>query len=236
MKAYIILFMLLLPACKTPQIYVAPELKDSSMVLPVKGRQGLQLGQKLSFGEFNTSKIKRGWTQGYDFPFMVRFQGVKEKFSFQLFNDKHQAADVYCAGKFRSMEIAGIGDYFDIVIREKNHFAGTIISGAGKDIWDFLLYNPDGRPMDKTKAGFMQSGTEVVEINGIRRMANGKSNWSVEFWGYEFIHNGEVIGTVETINNGNVWLKNDLPESQRLLLAGMASALLLRSNLEEMTN
>lgn len=235
MKAYIILFMLFLPGCKAPQIYVTPELKENSLMLPVKGRQGFQIGQKLSFGEFTTSKIKRGWTRAYDIPFIVRFQGVKEKFTFQQFGKKGQVADVFCAGKFRSVEMTGLKDYFNIVLNEKNHFAGSIIFNGGNEMWDFLLYNPDGRPMDKAKAGFLRKGNEVFEIHGIRRLANGKSNWSVDFWGFEFLYKGEAIATVETINNGNVWLKKDLSDNQRLLLASMASALLLRSNLEEMT-
>lgn len=226
------LFLVVLVGCKTPQMYVAPTLKNDSETLSVKGRQGFQIGRQLSFGEYATSKVKQGWVKGYDIPFFVRFQGMKEKLSFQQFNESGQMAEVYSIGKFRSTELPFLKDYFNIILKEKNHFAGTVILNGGQDVWEFLLYNPDGESLKGAKAGFVRNSHEVIEVKGVTQLENG-NNLSSKFLGYEFVYKEQAIGAVETINNGKVWFKNDLPDDLKLILASLSSSLLLRTSLEE---
>jgi hypothetical protein len=213
-------------------MYVAPTLKNDSETFSVKGRQGFQIGRRLSFGEYATGKVKQGWVKGYDIPFFVRFQGMKEKLSFHQFDESGQMAEVYSVGKFRSTELPLLKNYFNIILKEKNQFAGTVILNGGQDVWEFLLYNPDGESFRSTKAGFVQNNHEVIEVKGVTQLENG-SNLSSKFLGYEFIHHEKTIGAVETINNGKVWLKNDLPDELKLVLASLSSSLLLRTSLEE---
>lgn len=232
-KISIVLFLIVLAGCKTPQMYVAPDLKNDSQQLQVTGRQGLQVGRHLTFGEYSTSKVKQGWVKGYDIPFFVRFQGMKEKLSFRQFGKPGQVADVYAVGKFRSTELPFLKDYFNIILNEKNHFAGTVILDEGKEVWEFLLFNPDGESLKESKAGFARKGTETIEVNGIKKLENGKPSLSYKFWGYEFIYNGQPVGAVEIVNNGNVWVKNNLSDDLKLVLASLSSSLLLRTSLEE---
>lgn len=226
------LVLIVLTGCKTAQMAVAPALKNDSEPLSVKGRQGFQIGRQLSFGEYATGKVKQGWVKGYDIPFLVRFQGMKERLSFHQFNEAGQLAEVYAVGKFRSTELPFLRDYFNIILKEKNHFAGTVILKAGQDVWEFLLYNPDGEFLKDAKAGFVRNNQEVIEVKGVTQLENGV-NLSSKFWGYEFNHLGKTIGAVETINHGKVWFKKDLPEDLKLVLASLSSSLLLRTNLEE---
>ena len=226
------LFLVVLVGCKTPQMYVAPTLKNESETLSVKGRLGFHIGRRLSFGEYTTSKVKQGWVKGYDIPFFVRFQGMKEKLSFQQFNASGQMAEVYSVGKFRSTEMPFIRADFNIILKEKNHFTGTVILNGGQDVWEFLLYNPDGESLKGAKAGFIKNNYEEIEVEGVTQLENG-NNFSSKFWGYEFIHHEEAIGAVEIVNNGKVWIKNDLPADLKLVLASLSSSLLLRTSLEE---
>jgi hypothetical protein len=231
-KIIIALFLVVIVGCTTPQMYVAPTLKSDSENLSVKGRQGFQIGRSLSFGEYATSKVKQGWVKGYDIPFIVRFQGMKEKLSFQQFNASGQIAEVYSVGKFRSTELPFIKDYFNIILKEKNHFAGIVILNGGQNVWEFLLYNPDGELLKSAKAGFIQNNKEIIEVKGVTQLENG-NNFSSKFLGYEFVFHGNAIGAVETVNNGKVWFKNDLPDDLKLVLASLSSSLLLRTSLEE---
>ena len=231
-KIIIALFLIVLAGCKTPQMYVAPTLKNASEPLSVTGRQGFQTGRRLSFGEYSTSNVKQGWVKGYDIPFFVRFQGMKEKLYFQQFGREGELAEVYSIGKFNSTELPFIRDYFNIILKEKNYFSGTIILNGGQDVWEFLLYNPDGEPLKSAKAGFVQSNHEVIEVKGVTQLESG-NNFSSKFLGYEFIHHGKSIGAVEIVNNGKVWFKNDLSDDWKLVLASLSSGLLLRTSLEE---
>jgi len=226
------LFLVVFVGCKTPQMYVEPTLKNDSETLSVKGRQGFQIGRRLSFGEYATSKVEQGWVKGYDIPFFVRFQGMKEKLSFQQYGRGGELAEVYSVGKFRSTELPFVRDYFNIILKEKNHFAGTVILDGGQNVWDFLLYNPDGETFKDAKAGFVQNNHEVIEVNGVTQLENG-NYFSSKFLGYEFVYHGKSIGAVETVNNGKVWFKNDLPDDLKLVLASLSSSLMLRTSLEE---
>ncbi|HBL75442.1 MAG: hypothetical protein A2W90_03830 [Bacteroidetes bacterium GWF2_42_66] len=233
MKQLIIaLFLIAVAGCKTPQMYVAPELKNDSQLLPVKGRLGFHIKRSLSFGEYSTSKVKQGWVKGYDIPFFVRFQGMKEKLSFQQFGKPGQVAEVYSVGKFRSTELPVLKDHFNIILKEKNHFAGTVIMNEGQDVWEFLLYNPDGEAFRSRKAGFAQKNNEVIEIKGVNNLEYG-NNLSSKFLGYEFIYNRQTVGAVEIIDNGKIWLKTDLHDDLKLVVASLSSSLLLRTSLEE---
>lgn len=231
-KIIIALLFVVLVGCKTPQIYLSLTLKNDSETFSVKGRQGFQIGRSLSFGEYTTSKVKQGWVKGYDIPFIVRFQGMKEKLSFQQFNGSGQMAEIYSVGKFRSTELPFVKDHFNIILKEKNHFAGTVILDGGQDVWEFLLYNPDGESFKSAKAGFVQNNHDVIEVKGVTQLENG-NNFSSKFLGYEFIHSGKAIGAVETVNNGKVWFKNDLPDDLKLVIASISSSLLLRTSLGE---
>lgn len=227
-----VLLLIVSVGCKIPQMSIAPTLKNDSETLSVKGRQGFQIGRSLSFGEYTTGKVNQGWVKGYDIPFFLRFQGMKEKLSFHQFNESGQMAEVYSVGKFRSTELPFVRDYFNIILTEKNHFAGTVIQNGGQVVWEFLLYNPDGELLKGANAGFVQSKNEKIEVKGVTQLENG-NNLSSKFLGYEFIYHGKTIGAVETINNGKVWLKQDLADDLKLVLASLSSGLLLRTNLEE---
>jgi hypothetical protein len=231
-RIIIVLVLAILAGCKTPQIYVSPELRSSSEALAVKGRQGFQIGRSLSFGEYSTSKVRQGWVKGYDIPFFVRFQGMKEKLSFQQFDPKGQVAEVLAAGMFRNTELPLVHDYFNLLIKEKSHFAGTVVLNEGQDVWEFLLYNPDGESFKSDDAGFIRNQLVSIEVTGINILEEGK-NLSSKFFGYEFMLEGQSVGAVETINGGKVWLKEELPADLKLVLASLSSAILLRSNLEE---
>ena len=219
-------------ACKTPQMVLAPSLKSNSETMMVKGKQGLQIRRTIAYGNYTTSKVKQGWQTGYDIPFFLRFQGMQEKLSFRQFGSEGRVADVYAVGKFRSTELPVMREHFNIQLNEKNHFAGTVVMNNGQDIWEFLLYNPDGKFFTNKGAGFIKNNAETIDVKGVTQLENG-NNLSVQFIGYEFVHDGETIGAVETINNGKVWFKNDLSVDLKLVLASLSSSLLLRTNLEE---
>lgn len=67
-------------ACATPQMRVDPALEAAATAHSVQGRTGWLLDQRLHFGEFSARPVSRGWTKGYDFPFIVRFTGARALF------------------------------------------------------------------------------------------------------------------------------------------------------------
>ena len=213
------------------------ELKDDTEIYTVKGRQGLQIGQVISFGDFKTSKVKRGWTVGYSIPFIVRFQGAKEKLSFSQFGTNGNTAEVALVSRFKETDIEPVKDYFSVSLQYKNYFAGGIKLRNNIDPWDFIVHHPDGASRslkENSTIGFARNRTTQIDITGIRDL-EGSSSFITQnnVYGYEFRLDGKIIGAVSTINNGKVWFKKDISDDLKLVLASISSGLMLRNNVEE---
>ena len=233
MKAITIIALFLLTglfACKTAEIEIHPDLKAPAM--SVKGRNGLQIGQVIRYGEYTTDKVHRGWTKGYDIPFILHFKGAKEKMSFTQFGPMGQQAEVSCVSKFKSTELPVLHDFFGIPLEYQNFFAGNISTGLSN--WDFLLYNPNGDLLrEEASAGFVQNGVTRIEIQAIRRLA-GQPNWMdrLAVYGHEFYLDGKIVAAVSTVNKGKVWIDEQLDGDTRTVIAAVATGLLLRTDVE----
>lgn len=219
-------------ACKTAEIPLDPAMKAEAM--PVKGRNGWQIGQVIAYGDYTTDKVRRGWTKGYDIPFIVRFQGAKEKLSFAQFGPNDEQAEVACVSKFKSTEIQLVKDFFGIPLDYQNFFAGNIAFDEGRTAWDFIIHNPNGDFLrEKASAGFAQNGSKRIEIQAIRGL-EGQPDWLKELtvYGHEFRMDGKVVGAVSTMNKGKVWIEQSLDDETKTVIAAIATGLLLRTDVE----
>lgn len=219
--------------CKTPELGINPELKADAMA--VKGRNGWLLKQTISYGDFKTDKVRRGWTRSYNFPFFLRFQGAKEKLSFTQFGPNGTSAKVAFVSSFKTVELPLVNSYFNVPVSYKNFFAGTVVLNNGVQNWDFIIHNPDGDFMrEKASAGMIKNGTQVVEIHAIRSI-KGQPKWleKLAVYGHEFSQNGKVVAAISNINKGTVWIDPALDSDRKTLIAAVATGLLLRRDMEE---
>ncbi len=217
-------------ACKPAEITLSPELNAEAM--SVKGRNGLQIGQIIRYGEYRTDKVRRGWTGSYDVPFILRFQGAKEKMSFTQFGPDGKLAQVACISKFQSKELPIVQDFFGIPLEYQNFFAGNISIATMN--WDFIIHNPNGDFLrEKASAGFVQNGSNRIDIQAIRGL-KGQPDWmkKLTVYGHEFMINGKVVGAVSTVNRGKVWIDETLDANTRTVIAALATGLLLRTDVE----
>lgn len=225
-------FLLLLGfvACKPAEVALSPELKAKAM--PVKGRNGFQIGQTIKFGQYSTGKVRRGWTHGYDIPFALRFQKAREKLSYTQFGPSGAKAEVVCVSKFSNVELPVLGDYFGIPLDYQNFFAGNVSLGPSN--WDFILHNPNGDFLrEKASAGFIQHEERQIDIQAIREM-KGQPHWMEQLtvYGHEFVIGGRVVAAVSTVNRGTVWMDETLDAETKLVIASVATGLLLRTDVE----
>lgn len=228
-----LLALLAMAACSTPHISVDQELQASASPMPVNGRQGWMIGQKLSFGEFSTGKVRRGWTKSYDIPFIVRFSGAKERLSFDMQDSQGLSANVFCLGKLREQDLPLFNDLFEVNLGWKDVFSGTVTLNDGERHYDFLVANLNQNNWFREASGFIRYQGGEIELQPVNRLANGKKMLSENVPGFQFVYQGQVVGAVETLNRGQVWIKAGLPQEMRLLLGAMSAALLLRSELAD---
>jgi hypothetical protein len=224
-------------SCRTAELAVDDDLKNDTETYTVKGRQGSQIGQVITFGDFKTSKVQRGWTSGYSIPFIVKFNGAKEKLSFQQFDANGKTAEVALVSRFKETEYEPLKDYFSISLRYKNYFAGSVKITHQDSSWDFIVHNIDGparSPGKNTTIGFLQNGQMRIDITGIREL-EGSPQFITQndVYGYKFQLDGKTIGAVSTINNGKVWFRTGLDSSLKLILASISSGLMLRNSIAD---
>lgn len=224
------LFTVISMGCSSAMM-VNDTLVNDAQILPVEGRQGWMIKQKLSFGAYRSEEVKRGWTFSYDIPFLLRFQGAKEKLQFQL-NEGEHWADVYCLGKATQQDLPLLGDMFQVSLKDKEVFSGVIITDYSAKPWQFLIQKNYNKFAGSDFAGTVQHESMRIDIKEIQQTEAGTNTWG-EPLGYEFVLNNEVIGAVEILNKGKVIIKNSVSEEMKLLVASTSAALLLRSNLTE---
>lgn len=223
-------------SCKTPQLQLDPALRAKP--LKVKGTQGLMIGQVVRFGDFKTSKVKRGWVNQYDIPFFIRFKGASEKLSFTQYGPDNLEAMVSCISKLKSRELEILQDFFTINLTHENYFAGNILPSDGAAPWDFVLHNPNGDfQRDLPSAGIARNHIRFIEIKAIRSL-HDQPQWLSKFtvYGYHFYLDGKPIGAVSMMNSGTVWLERDLDPEVKIVVSSLATALLLRTDVENAVN
>jgi len=107
----------LLSSCALPDMALQPEFKSSSSEYKVSGRWGWTSDAPLTFGPFEGSAVKRGWTSSYNIPVLLQFQGSKHKLSFDLKDDQGHAASTFAKGRITSEEIRLFGGWLDIPVK-----------------------------------------------------------------------------------------------------------------------
>lgn len=248
-------------ACGSFKMAVSDDLHQAHDEYPVKGRQGILIKQKLSFGEFNTSTVKRSWTKGgtsrfglgagtpgsrdYTNIFSIEYINRRQTIFFGLTDGKENNSEVYAASKFKAKDltVGNPNNIVDIAIdllgaggRSESSYYVQIYTTPGEQPWQLLLDNQAAQAQPKKYTGVLAQGKDryytVVPVSKIEK--NGKvGNTLAGSIGYEFRNpSGEAVAAVSLIDNGMVFMgKND--PSERFLLANACAALLLQEAIDD---
>jgi hypothetical protein len=228
--------------------------------LPVKGRQGFLIKQKLSFGEFKTSTVKRSWTKGSSWAFgiplgndwveslNIEWVRRKQTVRFNLMDEKGNESEVtaFSKVKWRDLTIGNdpnsivniIGDIMKIGDEGTNTYAVRIFPSKNEHPWEMLIDNNASQANAKTYTGLLaKNKSEYYVVAPVYKLMNkqGKAislplGGSV---GFEFRDkNGNTVAAVSLIDNGVVYFNKVTPQ-EKFLLANAAAALLLQQELDE---
>ncbi len=233
MKTMILLLLISTPlfAWTVPAMKVDERLAGIE-AMAVEGRQGWLVRQVLTFGDYRTGPVKRSWTKGYDYPFIIRFTAAKEKLSFDTTDASNQPTKWLCAGKLSEQDFRKFKEYFDVNLRTKDVFTCTVVI-ADQQMYDVVIEDLNQNKTSGEVSGAVRGKGLDIGVRPVWILATGKTSWDTRPLGFEFTIEGEVVGAVETVNDGRVWLEETLSPESRLVLAGLASALLLRSDLAD---
>lgn len=222
-------------SCQTPKLVLSDDLQANTTEMKVKGRQGWQINQVIRYGDYSTSRVRRGWTTGYNISFVLRFQKAEEKLSFSQMTSDGGQAEVLAVGRFKNTEYDLLKGFLSYSVKYENSFAGSIIpTNDSGNVWEFIVYNPDGDLSGNADCGVAKDkgGHEII-IRGIRKLDKQPKWMQFANYGFEFVENGKAIAAVSTINNGRVWISNNVDANRKLVISSLATSLLLRHSMED---
>jgi hypothetical protein len=206
-----------LAACQTMKMKVDPQLADDQR-MKVE-RKGIFSGGDLRFGEFRAAGVDRGWTRSSSMT-IVNHTDTKARQRYEF---------SFAAG-------AAVTDHVqcETVYAETAHQYGRLRIDNGRHGLGCLLIAADGRSRGELvmveherhrPSGRMYLDRVAMDV--IPRMRGEGARWDmVEPVGYELRIDGNVVGAVQTINGGAVWIESSLPAELRQA-AALASATLL---------
>lgn len=260
MQKYFFILSILLGviACSPAKIAVDDVGWDQKEELAVKGRNGFLIKQKLSFGEFKTTTVKRSWTKGSSWGFGIgvndwveqvgiEFSRRKQTVRFHLTDATGNESQVTALAKARWTDLTIgrnpnsalniIGDLLQIGDAGSSTYAVRIATSQNAEPWEMIIDNNAAQRNAKTYKGVLAKGkSEYYIITPVYKLMNkqGKAV-ALPFGGsvgFEFQKpDGGTVAAVSLIDNGVVYF-NKLSTDEKFLLANAAAALLLQQQLD----
>lgn len=253
------LFLLCTLGCTTmePALSVA-----ETNTFPVKGRQGFLINQKLKFGEYQTSKVRRSWTRGGNtridllggtvhnpaYPNLVSmdYADRDQSYYFQMNDGYGNASDVYAISEFHSRDLQ-IGDNPNSVVNiledifggsgySDNLFYLQLFLNKEMNPWQLVLDNHAAQVRAEDYNGIFALNEEqyyvLKPVNRIKKK-DGSSQKIVGSVGYEIFDNkNRSVAAVSTVDGGKVFFHTPNPD-ERFLMASLCAALLLQQDVSE---
>ena len=188
-----------LASCTAAKVSVPTQFSSQATKMQVKGINGWQINQRLSFGNYNTSKIKRGWDFNSSFQY-TKFRISPEEYILKVFNvdtykgtntqrnkfqytleDGNLVAEIYATEKFKEKELVykSNNPWLGNVSQTKSYeyaFAAAIVPLAVKNDqpWSLVLINKYDQAKDTARKLFDRP---YVEEEGYA--TNGKENIAI---------------------------------------------------------
>ena len=247
-------------SCTPFKMSVSDELRSNRDEYEVEGRQGILIKEKLKFGEYHTTKVKRSWTKGRSSRTGIGYGGTaqqdwvniisveyinkKQTVNFQL-TDGALSSDVYCVSRFNAKDLQ-IGKSENSILNIGMDIAGIggessslyyvqVYNGNDEQPWQLVLDNQAAQAKPKSYTGvFARNRNEYYTLVPVRKIEkNGKAgNILAGSVGYE-IRNADdkAVAAVSLIDKGMVFLGKSTP-GERFLLANLCSAILLQQQIE----
>ena len=153
-------------SCTTTKLAVPDQFSSVSTRYPVKGAQGLLVNQHLSFGDYSTSRIKRGWhiksgvcynnlwipprdvlLNIFGLEMMQEGKNEKAKIRYTLTNS-HNSAEIFGSEYYNSHDVilnAGrtpvIGGEYSTLLDSRYIYTAAIVPNdtTGTGLWSMLM-------------------------------------------------------------------------------------------------
>lgn len=234
------------------RIVPSEPLSSTATLHQVSGRNGILIRQKLRFGPYYTTEVRRGWIKswggatGVPGRWIVEVARAKQAIHFSLSDGSNTVraqtlsrtkSDDIILGPNRNaahnvaIEILAIG-----TARQANNFSARFALASGGPEWQLFLDNTAAQLHRREAAGFLENEAGFYSIFPLWRVQSRKgrvADMPFGSAGLEIVdEQGRAVAAVSMIDNGAVQIDEALPAGEKLILAAACSALLLQSNLD----
>lgn len=253
----LIIFVVALTGCTTMQPALSISNANNLESYRVKGRQGILINQKLKFGGFETSRVKRSWTKGGNsrlsvpvgntrsqYPDLLSLNYVdrNQTFHFQMDDSLGNRSDVYAASEFSSEDLQfeekdnALEEILGFNLKSDNLFYLQIFLNDDLQPWQLVLDNEAAQVFPGKYRGILAiDENRYYSLEPISKVQGkkGPQNLLLGSIGYEIFNSkNHSIAAVSLVDGGMVYFNTTDPE-ERFLMANLTAALLLQENIAE---
>lgn len=222
-------------ACTLPNMVLEDSFKNAATEYTVEGRTGWTKKKPMTFGNYQATSVKRGWTSTYNIPFIVRLQGAKHKISFDMSDGQTQNATTFALGKIASKELSILNGLLNIPLKYENYFAGVIHYNE-IEAYHFAIPLPFEIAFQPTDPGVLEIENEYYEIYKINQLEGQIKFQFNELVGYEIRKEGQPVAAIQKVNKDKIWISNKVTNKERFILANLCGAIMLMKNLDDEMN
>jgi len=251
----------LLTSCSTAKMAVDNSQWNNTQELSVKGRQGLLIKQKLSFGEYKTLSVKRSWTKGsssfagwatgrpgyndYERVIGTEYSQRKQTIRFEMTDDKGNESSVFCLSRSREKDFM-IGNNPNSLLNilldisgkgdmSENTFWTKIFINNQSRSWEMLLDNEASQRNSKSYTGVVaQSHDDYYTIHPVYKIA-GKNEkvytMPVGAVGFELRNKEGKPVAAVSAIDKGAVYLNSTDPGEKFLLSNICAAILLRESI-----
>lgn len=235
-------YLLLIPllSCKM-QLDLPEEFTQNAPFQEARNRQSWPFKRTVIAGDFMATNHRRGFTDTYQFTFIKRYSGAKERFRFIL-RDRYSPNDtiamVFSFARIKQQNLPAI---FDIVIKYENIFTSSVVyfsEDGRKEEWDLVVNEPYiyiNPKTDKAVGQIAGPGLKYYAVESIHHTVtkSGRRFWMQRPAGFGIFKEGKMVAAAYILNKGGLYLSNELDQKEKRLLAAFCFALMLKRDLRD---
>lgn len=203
--------------------------------MPVTGRQGFGLSESFRFGPYHVSDVHRGWRVTTSWGILGYGSSKSEQpFEFRLSAHDVAIRQAHCATGVRWKEVKlnnfmDTGGALEWELSSHALFTCEFSLPDKKESWKIVMKQ---ETRNLVMDGLLAHGATRIFVKETRELEGGA--WPLtEATGYRFYRNQDLVGAVDVLNQGAVWMKKDLSSDMRGAVAAAASALLRYRDLKD---
>lgn len=223
----------------------------------VQGKKGIFSKEKLQFGEFYTTKVKRSWTKGSssknsitdDYTNIISLEYInrKQTLHFSLTDAGNRSSEVFCVFAFNTSEVQvgdrpnsifniGVDVVKNLLSQPDNKYYVQIYT-KNQGPWELLLDNVQTQMNPKKYVGYLSQGKDnyytIIPMRQMEKKDGTPGTIAFGSIGFEIRNKeGKAVAAVSKLNKGVVYMQN-ISDEEKFLLANACAALLMQEEIGE---